>query len=127
MTISLERFQSLGFRITSVAELIRSPTMIRLLATRLFLASMVVAALVVPAHAADVYMGKVVTAGDGALVIVEKDGDNEEFVVPQGTKITLDGKPAKLADLEAGDLVKVTAETKQGKLTASAIEGRSAE
>jgi hypothetical protein len=79
------------------------------------------------AEAADMYAGKVVIAGQGELTIVEKNGDNETFVVPSDAKITLDGKPAKLADLEAGDVVRVTAETKNGKLTVQTIEAKSAE
>jgi hypothetical protein len=61
------------------------------------------------------------------LTVVDKDGDNDSFVVPDGAKITLDGKPAKLADLDTGDTVLISASKKDGKLTVLTIEARSAE
>jgi hypothetical protein len=73
------------------------------------------------------YEGKVVLAGDAKLTVVETDGDNVEFVVSKETKITRDGKPAKLSDLEPGDSVRVTAEMSRTKLVASVIEARTAE
>lgn len=73
------------------------------------------------------YEGKVVVAGDGTLMVVDKDGDNDSFGVTSATKITRDGKPAKLADLQAGDRVKINAEAKGTSLVASDIEAHSAE
>ena len=73
------------------------------------------------------YEGKVVLAGDGTVTVVDKDGDNDNFVVNATTKITRDGKPAKIADLEAGDRVKINAQASGTSLVASDIEARSAE
>jgi hypothetical protein len=81
-----------------------------------------------PLWALDTYQGKVALAGDGRLTIVGKDGDNTEFFVVQDTKITLDGKKAKLDDLDTGDIVTVTASLNDAKkLVASMIDGKSAE
>lgn len=53
--------------------------------------------------------GKVVSTGQGKLVIAGRNGGNEQtFMVPASAIITLDGKSAKLTDLMKGDSVKVT-------------------
>jgi hypothetical protein len=77
--------------------------------------------------AARLYEGKVVVAGEGKVTVVDKDGDNDDFVVTSTTKITRDGKPAKLDDLETGDRVKINAQSKDTSLVASDIEARSVE
>ncbi|HEY5314299.1 MAG TPA: hypothetical protein VIK18_17330 [Pirellulales bacterium] len=77
--------------------------------------------------AARLYEGKVILASDGKLTVVDKDGDNDEFVVTATTKITRNAKPAKLDDLQAGDRVKIMAQKKDAALVASDIEAHSAE
>jgi hypothetical protein len=77
--------------------------------------------------AEDKLEGKVVSAGDGKLVIVDDDGDNEEFEVSAKTKITRNQKAADLDDLQEGDLVKVTAQRRGTKYVALQIEARSPE
>ena len=72
-------------------------------------------------------VGKVVSAGDGKLVIVDDDGDNEEFEVTAKTKITRNQKEADLDDLQEGDLVKVKAQRKGVKFVALVIEARAPE
>src|SRR5262245_44848792 len=52
--------------------------------------------------------GTVVKAGDGKLVMTDKDGKEHSHLVAATTKVTLGGKEAKLADLKKGDKVKVT-------------------
>jgi hypothetical protein len=53
--------------------------------------------------------GTVVSAAEGKLVMTDKEGKNEHtHMVAAATKVTLDGKDAKLADLKRGDGVKVT-------------------
>lgn len=55
--------------------------------------------------------GSVVSVAAGKLVMVDKEGKNEHsHVVPATAKVTLDGKSAKLTDLQKGDAIKVTTE-----------------
>jgi hypothetical protein len=76
---------------------------------------------------AEMFAGKVIVASAGKLTIVDKDGDNEEFIISADTKITLDGKLGRLDQLKAGDSVKVTATVSGEKIMASLVEARSAE
>ena len=71
--------------------------------------------------------GKVVSAGDGKLVIVDDDGDNEEFEVSAKTKITRNEKEADLDDIQEGDLVKVKAHRNGTKYIAVQIDARAPE
>lgn len=53
--------------------------------------------------------GTVVSAAEGKLVMTDNDGKNEHtHMVATATKVTLDGKDAKLIELKKGDAVKVT-------------------
>ena len=64
--------------------------------------------------------GVVVSVAEGKLTMSDKDGKNEHtHIIGATTKITLDGKASKLADLKKGDSVKVTAGA-DGKVTAVA-------
>jgi hypothetical protein len=74
------------------------------------LAAAVALAIAAGVQAADkTHEGKVVSAGNGKLVMTDNDGKNEHtHAIAATTKITLDGKDAKLADLKAGDNIKVT-------------------
>lgn len=74
-----------------------------------------------PAVADDkVHEGLVISATEGKLLMSDKEGKNEHtHMVPAGTKVTLDGKDAKLSDLKKGDAVKVTADP-EGKVVAIA-------
>ena len=84
--------------------------------------------LLAPALArADEFAGKVVVADTGKLTIIDKDGDNEDFIISSDTKITLNGKPGRLDQLKAGDSVKVTATVSGEKMMATLVEARSAE
>ena len=74
---------------------------------------MVVACLLVLAQSAlaaeKTHEGVVVSTAEGKLVMTDKDGKNEHtHAIGATSKITLDGKAAKLADLKKGDAVKVT-------------------
>lgn len=56
-----------------------------------------------------IHDGLVVSVGDGKLVMTDKDAKNEHtHTIATTTKITLDGKTAKLTELKKGDSVKVT-------------------
>lgn len=93
---------------------------------RTFLAGLLVVAcllvLAQPSWAADdkTHDGLVVSVAEGKLVMTDKDGKNEHsHAIGATSKITLDGKAAKLADLKKGDAVKVTV-GQDGKVTAVA-------
>ncbi|HEX4148181.1 MAG TPA: hypothetical protein VHY20_04300 [Pirellulales bacterium] len=92
---------------------------------------MVVIALLLAAGLASaanrLYEGKIVVAGDGKVTVVDKDGDNDDFIVSSTTRIMRDGKSAKVDDLQAGDRVKINAQPKGTSLEASDIEAHSAE
>jgi formylmethanofuran dehydrogenase subunit D len=64
--------------------------------------------------------GTVVSAAEGKLVMTDKGGKDEHtHMIAATTKVTLDGKAAKLEDLKKGDSVKVTTDA-GGKVTAVA-------
>jgi hypothetical protein len=98
--------------------------------TAAFLAAFVATILISRVALADdeVHEGKVLSVGTNSITVTdEKDGDNDTFTVDSGTKITMNGRPAKLSDLHAGDRAKVTAAQKADKLVAKEIAGRSPE
>src|SRR5690349_18527668 len=74
-----------------------------------------------------IHEGKVSTCVDGQIAIIAKNGDNKQFAVADGAKITLNGKPAKLTDIEVGDVVTLTVKEQKGKQVAIVIEARDAE
>jgi uncharacterized cupredoxin-like copper-binding protein len=62
--------------------------------------------------------GKVVSVSDGKLVMADNDGKNEHtHEVGMTAKVTLDGKDAKLTDLQKNDRVRVSQDT-EGKVVA---------
>src|SRR4051812_35151847 len=66
--------------------------------------------------------GKVVSVSEGKLTMTDSSGKNEHsHMIGATAKITLDGKDAKLADLKAGDQIKVT-QDEAGKVTAVAAK-----
>jgi hypothetical protein len=76
----------------------------------------------------DVFEGKVLSVGDGTLMIMGKtNNDNKAFTVNMETKITRNGKPVKLSDVHIGDKAKVTASGMGGKLIAKEITAASPE
>ena len=75
------------------------------------------------ALAAEIHSGKVLSVGKSSLTIRDdKDGDDDNIQVTAETKITRNGKPAKLSDIGIGDKAKVDATEAGGKLTAKSIE-----
>jgi hypothetical protein len=76
----------------------------------------------------EVHEGKVLSVGTNSITVTDdKDGDNDTFTIDSSTKITMNGKPARLTDLHAGDRAKVTATPKGDKLLAKEITARSPE
>lgn len=76
----------------------------------------------------EIHEGKVLSVGTSSITVNDiKDGDNDMLEVTSETKITLNGRPAKLTEVQAGDRAKVTATTKGDKLVAKEIAARSPE
>lgn len=71
------------------------------------------------------HQGKVVKVDGAKLTMSDKDGKQHTHAVPAGAQIVIDGKAAKLADLKAGQTIKVTAEKKDNKNVITKIEGSS--
>jgi hypothetical protein len=95
-----------------------------------FLAALAASLLVVgTARAEDeVHEGKVIAIGESSISVLDQaDGDTDMFVVNANTKITYNGKPAKLGAIKMGDRAKVTAATEGGKIVAKEIAARSTE
>jgi hypothetical protein len=69
--------------------------------------------------------GIVVSASGGKLTMTDKDGKNEHtHVVPADAKISLDGKPSKLEDLQKGFFVKVIMMKKDNKEQLTLIKAK---
>lgn len=80
------------------------------------------AALVIAAE--KTHEGMVVSASAGQLVMVDKEGKNEHSHKVESTaKVTLNGKPAKLSDLQKGDKIKVTTENEGNVVSIAATRG----
>jgi hypothetical protein len=78
------------------------------------------------ADEAKTHEGIVVSASADKLVMTDNEGKKEHsHMVSTATKITLDGKPAKLADLKKGHFVKVTTTKLNEKDVVTAIDARS--
>jgi hypothetical protein len=78
--------------------------------------------------AAEIHSGRVLAVGATSITIRdERDMEDEKILVTAETKITRNGKPAKVSDLGIGDKAKVDANEAGGKLTAKSIEAFSAE
>lgn len=67
-------------------------------------------AVLAPARAADdTFEGKVLGVGEDKLMLMGKtNADNRTFQVTAETKVTRNGKPAKLAEIQTGDKAMVT-------------------
>src|SRR5262249_51548462 len=67
--------------------------------------------------------GKVVKVSGEKLTRTDRAGKNEHtHVIPATAKITANGKDAKLVDLKAGDLIKVTIEKKGDRNEVTKVE-----
>jgi hypothetical protein len=76
------------------------------------------------ARAADeVHEGKVMSVGDGTITVLDRrDDELDTFTVTAETRITKNGKPAKLSEIQPGDTAKVIAAAASGgKLIAKEI------
>lgn len=76
-----------------------------------------------PLIAREIHEGKVLAVGNSSITIRDKrDMDDDRILVTAETKITRNGKPAKLSDIGLGDKAKIDASEVDGKLTAKTIE-----
>ena len=92
----------------------------KLVTTALFLAATMIAT---PLLARELHQGKVITVGPTSITIRDRrDMDEDKIAVTADTKITRNGKPAKLSDIGIGDQAKINATEVNGKLTAQTIE-----
>lgn len=76
---------------------------------------------------AGTHEGKVVKTESGKLTMTDKDGKSHTHAIPATAKITLDGKAAKLEDLKAGNMVKVTVEKQQDKFVIISVDAKQAD
>jgi hypothetical protein len=93
---------------------------------RSILAGVMLATLIIAIRSAvaadEIHEGKVIAVGDGKITVLDnRDDDNDTFVVTAETKITRNGKPGKLSDVQPGDKAKVTAALRDGGLVAREI------
>src|SRR5262245_39588065 len=98
--------------------------------SRVLMSAVAATALVVAAARAEdeVHEGKVVAIGADTISVVDQaDGDTDKFEVTTNTKVTYNGKAAKLSSIQIGDRAKVTAAMEGGKLIAKEIAARSPE
>ena len=80
-----------------------------------------------PAGAADMHQGKVVEVGAGKLTMTDMAGKNQHsHEVATDAAITCEGKKCGLNDVQMGDMVTVTTDTKDGKTMATKIEAKKA-
>src|SRR5438477_10460010 len=88
-----------------------------------WLALVVVALIALPAVAEEPQEGKVLVVGKDSITILDKvEGDNDTYVVDAATKITRQGKAAKLSDIQVGDRVKIiVGPPANGKMVAKEI------
>jgi hypothetical protein len=78
------------------------------------------------AFAAETVQGKVVSAQANKLTMTDNDGERHVLQVNADTKITLDGKAAKLEDLKAGQAVTATFQKEGTNLIAQKIDAKAA-
>jgi hypothetical protein len=88
-----------------------------------WVALLVVALVAVHARGEEPQEGKVLVVGKDSITILDKvEGDNDTYLVDAATKITREGKPAKLVDIQVGDRVKiVVGRPEKGKMVAKEI------
>jgi hypothetical protein len=68
--------------------------------------------------------GTVMMSNSTTLMLIAKSGDPVEFAVPSTAKVTRDGKPAKLEELQARDQVSVLASSGEERV-ATDVHARS--
>jgi len=69
--------------------------------------------------------GTVEAAGSGSITVKSEEGTSQKLAVDSGAKITLDGKTAKLDDIQVGTSVTVETQIKNDQTVAVMITARS--
>ncbi|MCS6925961.1 MAG: hypothetical protein NZ578_08685 [Candidatus Binatia bacterium] len=76
-----------------------------------------------PAWAASSHQGKVVAAGNGKLTMTDLAGGNQHtHDVAADVKVICEGQPCSLSSLQAGDVITVTHDEKEGKMVVTEIQ-----
>lgn len=76
-----------------------------------------------PLLAREVHEGRILAVGESSITLRDRrDQEDDKIEVTADTKITRNGKPAKLSELAAGDKAKVEVAEAAGKLTAKSIQ-----
>jgi hypothetical protein len=76
-----------------------------------------------PLLAMEIHSGKVLAVGKDYVTVRDKmDMDDDRIFVTAETKITRNGKAARLSDIGIGDLARVDAKEADGKLIAVTID-----
>ena len=75
-----------------------------------------------PAGDPQMKKGTVVSAGNGSLVMKDNKGKDQSYSVDSATKITVNGKPGRLEDLQETMPVQVTTDEKGKLLAISTID-----
>lgn len=73
------------------------------------------------------HSGKVALAENGELTFTSLDGSDQTLKVAPESKITLDGQPAELEDLDEGDSVSVLVDEREGERVATNVRAQSKE
>ena len=74
-----------------------------------------------------VHKGRVLMTVESKIIILDEHDETLTFVVVPSAKITLDGRPAVLSQLNAGDTVRIDTEIVDGVETAVVIMARTME
>jgi hypothetical protein len=77
---------------------------------------------IAPAGDPQMHKGTVVSAGDGRLVMKDSAGKEQSYSVDTVTKITVNGKPGRLEDLQETMPVQVTTDEKGKVLAVSTMD-----
>lgn len=76
-----------------------------------------------PLLAREVHEGRILAVGKSSITVRDqRDQEDDKIEVTAETKITRNGKPAKVSDLAIGDKAKVEVTEVDGKLIAKSIQ-----
>jgi hypothetical protein len=91
---------------------------------RFLLASVLAVGLsTLPLLALEVHAGKVIAVQQKSITIRDdRDNDDDKIMVTAETKITRNGKPAKLSDIGIGDKATIDATEVDGKFVAKSVD-----
>jgi hypothetical protein len=89
----------------------------------LLVALLILCLTTLPLLALELHSGKVLAVQQKSITIRDdRDNDDDKIMVTADTKITRNGKPAKISDIGIGDKATVDATEVDGKLVAKSID-----